>query len=346
MKSSNGSHIVRNDADQLHESLVAALRTEPLLIRAEEFLHSAQSRDVQDQLANNLARLLDPDLAIAEIDRRQYRGLDGGLIEKFRAAMQSAVTGGATLADSESQILESFGLSKVGELRTAMQSHLGGPAELPEQDLAIYVPTGDRKQEDLRRALRRDLQALEAALDEQEPGPAEGELALAPAPSPEGEPAPLRDLEAEIPAEPPVEIPAALPDSIQPPSTVIASPATVAPVTGPTEAATDLRPAQGLATIAGSAAGRLAKLNPIPMLTAALEAVGLGGEGFGFVLRYGRYAPEGRKSQFLVGGLGLADLSKRLTGWLEAQGPLEGQVQVIDEGSGELTIYLLLPEAA
>jgi hypothetical protein len=48
----------------------------------------------------------------------------------------------------------------------------------------------------------------------------------------------------------------------------------------------------------------------------------------------------------LVGGLGLADLSKRLTGWLDAQGPLEGQVQVIDEGSGELTIYLLVPEAA
>ncbi len=290
-----------NSADLLQESLVAALRTEPLLIRAEEFLHSAQFGDIQDQLENNLARLLDPDLAIAEVDHRQYRGLDSGLIDKFRAAMQSAVTGRATLADSERQILESFGLSKVGELRTAMQSHLGGPAELPEQDLAIYVPTGDSNQEDLRRALRRDLQALEVALDE--------------------------------------------PELIQPPSPVIAGPAVVAPAAESASVATDLRPAQILASTVGSAAGRLAKLNPIPMLTAALEAVGLGGEGFGFVLRYGRYAPEGRKSEFLVGGLGLADLSKRLTGWLEAQGPLEGQVQVIDEGSGELTIYLLLPEA-
>ena len=333
-------------ADLLQESLVAALRTEPLLIRAEEFLHSAQSRDVQDQLANNLARLLDPDLAIAEIDQRQYRGSDSGLIEKFRAAMQSAVTGGATLADSESQILESFGLSKVGELRTAMQSHLGGPAELPEQDLAIYVPTGDRKQEGLRRALRRDLQALEAALDEPEAGSVEEEIELALALSPEGEPALLQAPGAEIPAGSPVEIPAGRPDSTQPPSTMIASPAAGAPVAGPADVATDLRPAQVLIATAGSAAGRLAKLNPIPMLTAALEAVGLGGEGFGFVLRYGRYAPAGRKSQFLVGGLGLADLSKRLTGWLGAQGPLDGQVQVIDEGSGELTIYLLLPEAA
>jgi hypothetical protein len=293
---------VRNDAQLLQESLVAALRTEPLLIPAEELLHSAKTRDMQDQLQTSLARLLDPGLAIAEVDRRQYRELDDSLIDQFRAAMRGAVTGGPTLADSESQILESFGLSKVGELRTAMQTHLGGPAELPERDLAIYVPTGDRKQEDLRRALKLDLQALEAALDE--------------------------------------------PDPIQPPSTVIARPTAVVPIAGPADGATDLRPAQILAVAAGSAAGRLATLNPIPMLTAALEAIGLGGEGFGFVLRYGRYAPEGRKSQFLVGGLGLADLSKRLTGWLGAQGPLDGQVQVIDEGSGELTIYLLLPEAA
>lgn len=318
---------MRNDAQLLQESLVAALRTEPLLIPAEELLHSAKTRDMQDQLQTSLARLLDPGQPIAEIDRRQYRELDDSLIDRFRAAMQSAVTGGATLADSESQILESFGLSKVGELRTAMQTHLGGPAELPQRDLAIYVPTGDRKQEDLRRALRRDLQALEAALDEPEAGSAEEELELAPPLSPEGKPAPLQAPGAEIPARSPIEIPAGRPDLTQPPSTVIASPAAVAPV-------------------AGSAAGRLAKLNPIPMLTAALEAIGLGGEGFGFVLRYGRYAPEGRNSQFMVGGLGLADLSKRLTGWLGAQGPLDGQVQVIDEGSGELTIYLLLQEAA
>ena len=107
---------------------------------------------------------------------------------------------------------------------------------------------------------------------------------------------------------------------------------------------TDLRAALGTAEPLVSEGGRLAKLNPIPMLTAALEAVGLGGEEFGFILRYGRYAPEGRNSEFLVGGLGLADLSRRLTTWLEAQAPLDGQVQVIDEGSGELTMYLLLPE--
>jgi hypothetical protein len=289
---------VANSADLLQESLVASLRTEPLLIPAEELLHSAKTGDMQDQLLTSLARLLDPWQAIAEIDRRQYRELDNGLIDQFRAAMQNAVTGGATLADSESQILESFGLSKVGELRTAMQSHLGGPAELPEQDLAIYVPTGDRIQEDFHRALRQDLQALELNQEETD----------------------------------------------QPATTVIPSPGFVAPPARPADVGTDLRDVLGVAAPSASEGKRLAKLNPIPMLTAALEAVGLGGEAFGFVLRYGRYAPEGRKSEFLVGGLGLADLSKRLTAWLDAQGPLEGQVQVIDEGSGELKIYLLLPE--
>ena len=116
------------------------------------------------------------------------------------------------------------------------------------------------------------------------------------------------------------------------------------PAAQPADVGTDLRAALGIGEPSASEEGRLAKPKPVPMLTAALEAIGLGGEEFGFILRYGRYAPEGRNSEFLVGGLGLADLSKRLTTWLDGQGPLEGQGQVIDEGSGELTIYLLLPE--
>ncbi|MGH2621734.1 MAG: hypothetical protein ACRDHG_14365 [Anaerolineales bacterium] len=306
-----------NNADLLQESLVAALRTDPLLIRAEEFLHSAQRQDIQELLEDNLTRLLEPGLAIAEIDHLQYRGLDSGMISRFRAAMEAAVSSGANLADAESQILESVGLSKVGELRAAMQSHLGAAAELPEQTLAIYVPKADRGQEDFHRALQQDLQALEAALEQ-----------------------PVVDTaEAELPPVSPVE------PSQEP--MVVADRPPVPAAAGPVDVDSDLRVTLGLtAERQGSGGKRLAKLNPIPMLTAALEAVGLGGDGFGFVLRYGRYAPEGRKSEFLVGGLGLADLSKRLTAWLDTQGPLEGQVQVIDEGSGELTVYLLLPEAA
>jgi len=82
-------------------------------------------------------------------------------------------------------------------------------------------------------------------------------------------------------------------------------------------------------------------LTAVPTLTAALEAIGSKGDDYGFIVRYGRYAPEGRRSEFLVGGLGFSELSKRLTSWLESHASLDDQVQVLDEGSGELTIYLL-----
>jgi hypothetical protein len=86
------------------------------------------------------------------------------------------------------------------------------------------------------------------------------------------------------------------------------------------------------------------RLNPVPRLTAALEAAGIEQDGFGFILRYGRYAAEGRRSDFLVGGLGLAELSNRIATWLKEQGPMSAQVQVVDEGSEELIIYLLSEE--
>jgi hypothetical protein len=303
-----------NDVQLLQDSLVAALRAEPLLIRSEEFLHSGRSRVTRDQVKDNLSQLLDPGLAIAEIDRQQFRPLDGEMLDWFRAAMQGAISGGANLADAEKQLLESFGLKKVGELRTAIKSRLGVPAELDEQDLAIYVPIGSQEQEDFHGVLRRDLQALEAEFEQAETG--------------------LVEEEAELPVAP----------APQPATTVIGGGAGLAPAAEAADAGTDLRAALGIGEPSASEGSRLAKLNPVPMLTAALEAIGLGGEEFGFVLRYGRYAPQGRNSEFLVGGLGLADLSRRLTIWLEAQAPLDGQVQVIDEGSGELTMYLLQPE--
>ncbi len=85
----------------------------------------------------------------------------------------------------------------------------------------------------------------------------------------------------------------------------------------------------------------LQDLNPILRLTAALEAAGVDKQGFGFILRRGRYAPEGRNSDFLVGGLGLAGLSKHIVDWLAPRGPMDAQVQIVDDGSGEMVVYLL-----
>jgi len=85
----------------------------------------------------------------------------------------------------------------------------------------------------------------------------------------------------------------------------------------------------------------LRQLTPLPMVTAALEAVGVDEQQYGFHLRYGSYAPEGMKSEIKVGGLGLADFSKRAASWFTALGATESPIRVVDEGTGELTVHLL-----
>jgi len=80
--------------------------------------------------------------------------------------------------------------------------------------------------------------------------------------------------------------------------------------------------------------------SPLALTTAALEAIGLDEEGFGFLLRYGRYAPVGAKYKISVGGLPLSKLSRRATDWFELVGKPGFSIQVVDDGSGELTIYI------
>ncbi|MFQ5947056.1 MAG: hypothetical protein ACE5NC_12560, partial [Anaerolineae bacterium] len=82
-------------------------------------------------------------------------------------------------------------------------------------------------------------------------------------------------------------------------------------------------------------------LPPLPFLTAALEAVGIDQDEYGFHLRYGRYAPDERLSQVTVGGLRLSEFSKRVAAWLEEHGATKFPLQVVDDGSGELTVNLI-----
>jgi len=83
------------------------------------------------------------------------------------------------------------------------------------------------------------------------------------------------------------------------------------------------------------------RLTPLPLVAAALEAVGLDEEQFGFLLRYGTLAPSGRNSEIKITGLGLAEFSDRAAQWFEVLGASKFPIQVIDDGSGELTVYLL-----
>lgn len=82
----------------------------------------------------------------------------------------------------------------------------------------------------------------------------------------------------------------------------------------------------------------------IATLTAALEDLGANKQdGFGFVLRFGSAAEdEERESEFEVTGTGLVELSKHLVKWFgEAKDIEEIPVQVVDEGSGQLKIFVL-----
>ena len=80
--------------------------------------------------------------------------------------------------------------------------------------------------------------------------------------------------------------------------------------------------------------------SPLALTTAALEAIGLDNESFGFLLRYGRYAPAGAKYKISVGGLSLSKLSRRATDWFSLVGNPDFSIQVVDDGGGELTIYI------
>jgi hypothetical protein len=317
------------DGQRLRDALIKSLQEEPLLVDAEEFMHSAGENEMGRKFRGDLMQMLDEGPSLAEVDGLTYLGIERESVERFRTAMEGALRGGSRLASAEQEVLQSLGFEKLGEFRSKMRAHLDGPAEIPDEDLAIYVPAGEGRGDAFREALERQL----------------GEIAVLPeitAPEVEEQPAPT--LPTEIHIQPEVEVLPPEEQALQPwepykpqiEGEVEIPPASLLVITPESDVIEGVTEPQ--------VKDRYKGLNPVPMLTAALEAAGVEGEDFGFLLRYGRYAPKGRKSEFIVGGLGLADLSNRLTSWLRAQGPMEAQVQVVDEGSGELTIYLLAPE--
>ena len=323
------------DNDQLlRESIIQSLKVEPLLVKVEEDLHSLDRTTASGRLRERLVQSLDTAPLKAEVDGMSYRGIDPGEIQRARNALMAALESGS-VADAEREVLKSLGFEKLGEFRSTVHSRLDGPAEIPEQDLAIYVPSGE---EELREALREQF----------------GELELGSSPADVEEAAEVLDISEEISpmlgeeALPRWE-PTVVPARDESEQIDIQGEGEITPE--PERERVDEIQAEIL-TVGRSVAAETAegiefdflKLNPVPRLTAALEAAGFDEDNFGFILRYGRYAAEGRRSDFVVGGLGLAELSKRITKWLEAQGPMDHQVQVVDEGSGELTIYLLAPE--
>jgi hypothetical protein len=276
--------------------------------------------------------MLDDEPCTAEIDGLTFLSFEQTVLERCREIMMKALMSGANLADAEREVLTSLGFEKVGEFRSQLESHLGGPAEIPEEDLAIYVPAGEGRGQAFREALEEQLKRI--SVRPETPLPIVEEELIEPLADEE----PIEfDIDEEVPVDEGLVPwdPFAEGDIQEEPGEIVHEAKLV--VTTPDEV-------EDLEKVVPEGDEPIKGINPVPMLTAALEAIGVEGEDFGFLLRYGRYAPEGRKSEFIVGGLGLADLSDRLASWLKKQAPMDAQVQVVDEGSGELTIYLLAQE--
>jgi len=322
---------------RLRDAVAESLMVEPALAQAEVELHSSEANGANSKLRSRMQDLLLDAPTRPAFDGFMVPSLEPAFMQALRAGLEEALDSNATLAEAETNAIRDFGLEKLGEFRTAIRGHLSGDAELADRDLAIYVKAGEGRKTAFQRALEENLKDLgerppfEGAVT----GKGNGDTPALPAPAPEdsrdaspvgrdepGVPVGQHEDVAGQPGPKPDQIKSVTLHSVQP--DLLAREQTTAPERA-----------------AGAAPARVPRMEPIPLLTAALEAVGVAGDEFGFVLRYGRYAQPGRSSEFLVGGLGLSDLSDRLTGWLEAQGASDCEVQVLDDGSGELMIYLL-----
>ena len=312
----------------LRDSIIRSLRAEPLLVEGEESLHAIGLAAKSKEFRQGLILSLETTPLKAEVDDVPYRSFEQDRVRRFRNALEAALKSGTSVTEAEREILKSIGFEKLGEFRSRVQTHLGGPAEIPDEDLAIYVPEGEGRGKAFRDALEEQLREFtsspEIALPAVDKEVSLPEEIVEPSVQPEIEELPIEE-EALVPWDP-----FAHQASREEEVLAQASVEVTLPIEGTRELITAAVPKEVYR-----------KLNPVPMFTAALEAAGVDGEDFGFLLRYGRYAPEGRKSEFLVGGMGMAELSDRLAAWLKANGPMEAQVQVVDEGSGELMIYLL-----
>jgi hypothetical protein len=328
------------DGKRLREALIRSLRERPILLSAEEGMFAEVSDETQQAIRTSLQDMLDKASGLVETDEISFHALEGDSAQQFRRAVKVALSGGSRLTDDDAELFHELGFEKLSEFRSTLYADLGGPAEIPKQDLAIYVSSDDERINAFREALESELDRLPE------------DLAV---PAREAEHAPPESLERTPTLDLPEEdvLPSseeALPQWVTPQGT-LARPEKVleeAGVLSPEEPAqvdaVSLEIGAPSTEVAERRALSVHDLNPVPRLTAALEAAGYEEQDFGFILRYGRYAPEGRTSDFLVGGLGLAELSQRIVTWLEGQAPMDAQVQVVDEGSGELAVYLLTPE--
>lgn len=277
---------------------------------------------IQPQLAEQ------EEILLGRLDRREG--------DKIRMAVTAALKAGLTIGDAERSALQPLGAEQWQEARSRLQSHLESPTAIPDDDLAVYVPLDAKPEphpqqpledqvDEVARLTRETLSdepaSEEKMREEIEEAIEEKRLLHSQLPQEPTAPDPIQDVEIETDPEPEaLPVPEAKPEE----------PFVLEPL-----------PTVDLSDWDLAAAMDPSRLTPLPLVAAALEAVGLDEEQFGFLLRYGTLAPSGRTSEIKIAGLGMAEFSSRAAEWFNALGTSKFPIQVIDDGSGELTVYLL-----
>ncbi|MFQ5947017.1 MAG: hypothetical protein ACE5NC_12360, partial [Anaerolineae bacterium] len=213
-----------------------------------------------------------------------------GLVEEplqrgFLAGLSQSLSAVPLLTEDDRLALVAMASREAGEFRSVIQAHLDGQAAVPHEDLAIYVPGEGTAPGQFERDLLERLRKAPPAGDK--------ESGISPR-DPFGRPAdpdgsvevsvPGRDAVAAQGPDPLKRLPKTTRDPIAPLSVLLQEEKV------PGESSTDDED-----TAEAPVSARV--LNPLLFLTAALGAIGLGREEFGFLLQYGRYAPKGRLSQ-------------------------------------------------
>ncbi len=283
----------------------------------------ADRSNIEERLRLSIVRAFQTEALLVSEERFLHGPLIPNVEGKFHSRALALLQAEPTISEAERAAVLPLGPDVWAEASRRVESHFDIEPAIPDRDLAVYSPsevdTEDRFEQGL---LDQVDQIARLAL---EAGGREMELPTET--TEEHLPEPKPDIEQDLSLAAPLAQAA-----YEPVSTPVSE-----------EVAEDRLPETEVEYVEWDLAAALdpSRLTPLPLVAAALEAVGLDEEKFGFLLRYGTLAPSGRKSEIKITGLGMAEFSSRAAKWFDALGASKFPIQVIDDGSGELTVYLL-----
>ena len=279
-----------------------------------------ESFELEERLRLSIVRAFSMEALLVPEERFLHGPVSPKAEGKFQTKALELLYAEPTISEAERAALHPLGPDAWAEASQLVESHFEIEPAIPDRDLAVYSPretkTEDRAQQALidqvdqiaRLAGAVEVEPVDEAAEDLLPGP---ELDLA-------QDLTLAAAEAQAADE---SVSTTASEEV---AEVIAPQGDIEPVEWDLAAAMDP-----------------SRLTPLPLVAAALEAVGLDEEQFGFLLRYGTLAPTGRTSEIKIAGLGMAEFSSRAAEWFHALGASKFPIQVIDDGSGQLTVYLL-----